>query len=360
LKSTPSKLVAGFAITLLFFALLEAASYLVFGRVPSFEDPLIAEVRAEWNTSREYDPLLFWRLQPNKVLGKFKTNSLGLRHPEIPPHEGDEFRILSLGESTTLAANVGSGQSYSARLQDSLGTLDGRRLRVINAGVPGYTLVQRYSFLKHRGLELGLDAAMIYCGFNDNLSVSDAHKRDPRASRMVPGADTLETPDDWALLIERERPLARVFDGLMEHSNGFRVLARSLRPGAFSAAGAGAADVRATTPEAAPAPGGAHGGGKPRVPNERRKLVLEELLALCRAHGIQLIVIVPWYVEFEGHEAILRQFAAVHELMLVDLPLRLAGSERPRAEYFVDKVHPTAEGHGLIAREIAAAILERR
>jgi lysophospholipase L1-like esterase len=67
---------------------------------------------------------------------------------------------------------------------------------------------------------------------------------------------------------------------------------------------------------------------------------------------VELVLVVPWYREFEDHAPVLREFAAARAVALIDLPRRLQNLPRPRASYFLDSVHPTAEGHRLIAQAI--------
>jgi len=63
MSRTPKRLLFGVVTLALFFIALEAASRLL-GAVDYPPDPLIADGNAGWNHSREYDPLLFWRLRP--------------------------------------------------------------------------------------------------------------------------------------------------------------------------------------------------------------------------------------------------------------------------------------------------------
>ena len=78
----------------------------------------------------------------------------------------------------------------------------------------------------------------------------------------------------------------------------------------------------------------------------------------CQEHGLRLVVIIPIYQVFDHHIPVLREVARWQEVTLVDLPAALAGRSDTRSRWFVDRVHPTAEGHRWIAHEIAKALRE--
>jgi lysophospholipase L1-like esterase len=64
-------------------------------------------------------------------------------------------------------------------------------------------------------------------------------------------------------------------------------------------------------------------------------------------------------VKFEDHAPLLREFAAEHGLPLIDLPNLLRKTpSKPREEYFLDRLHPTAEGHALIAEAIRNELMQ--
>lgn len=312
-------------LTILGLALtLELASRL-FGHV-SFPDPLIAQTKADWGVTRLYDPDLFWKLTPNTRLNRqVTTNSLGLRGPEIEAKKANEFRILSLGESTTFGLQLPIEATYSFRLEQLMGPVEGGTVRVINAGVPGYSIFQGLAYLRCCGLALKPDAVLLYFGFNDFLPISYRVDRDAGAEARQ-GLLT-----DIQLFEQRQQPLYRATHTLATYSNFARFLLFRVSSDATSSS---------------------RSSSQPRVPLEDRRRILTELLALANEHALRLIVIVPWYLEFSGHEALLREFAAAHDLVLVDIPRHVS----PRADYFIDPFHPNAAGHEIIARLIAEEI----
>ncbi len=307
------------------------------GNFEGHVDPLDAGDMGYYAEVRQYDPLLFWSLTPGGVdsNGVLKLNSHGLRGPEISEEKKNEYRILSLGESSTFAGRAAYEDCYSARLQKLLGRINGRRVRVINAGVPGYTLFQGYQYLVHRGLEFKPDAVLLYFGYNDFLPVSYLANRTTSLGRGL---------NDRELFALREESGQQLHDSLMENSHLYRGLRQLLLP-AVPTVGDADAEIEIDDEHA-------------RVPEEDRRWLLESTLNLCRERGIQLIVCVPWYVRFEDHAPLLKEFATENNLPLVDLPNLLRKTPfKPREEYFLDRVHPTADGHALIAEAIRDELL---
>lgn len=124
------------------------------------------------------DPDLYWRL--NK--GSFKMghligcptflniNSHGVRGPEISNKKDENmFRIVCLGDSTTLGWEVKYNLTYEQQLQSLLNTEDNSlKFEVINAGVPGYTAYQGYMLLKRYISLWDPDIVTVYFGSNDS------------------------------------------------------------------------------------------------------------------------------------------------------------------------------------------------
>jgi lysophospholipase L1-like esterase len=323
-------LLLGVALTAALLAAGEMASrWLRFVELP---DPVIAKDFPRWMSKRIYDPLLFWRMRPNQTKdGKPWTNSLGLRGPEIPPKRDDEFRILSLGESTTFGAGLDAGdQTYSDVVQEALRSVGGRSVRVVNAGVGAYTLLQGFVFLEHRGLALEPDAVLTYFGYNDFLTAGARATRDQRAWSAATQAMT-----DRQLLEQRRQLSFRLSNALLERSNLFRTLVFR-----------GSPSISEVVLES----------DVVRVPEADRRWLLAQLRDRCRELGIRFVVAVPWYRDFDAHESLLREFAAENGVTIVDLPVLLKDLEARKAELFLDLAHPNAEGHRAIGLAIASEL----
>lgn len=86
----------------------------------------------------------YQRLQPmvgslrNFERGGLRTNSFGLRGPEIAiPKPAGTFRVICLGDDTTLALHLAELDTYCERLRGYLQERTQLHVEVINAGLPG-------------------------------------------------------------------------------------------------------------------------------------------------------------------------------------------------------------------------------
>jgi len=324
------KLLLALVSPILFFGVAEGTSRLV--RPVSLPSPVIVKGDPAWSERYEPDDLLFWKLRPGRVEnGEPFTNALGLRGPEVGDKPADEFRILSLGESSTFGWKLPYEEAYSAVLEARLGSIDGKRVRVVNAGVPAYTSFQGYTWLRERGLDLRPDAVLIYFGANDFTPVTF------RSIRSAPWAENAGMTDA-EFFAWRQRPWMRLGSLLLEHSNLSRMLA--LRGSMKS-------------PISAPR------RSRSRVPTADRRALLSDFRTLCEAHGIRFVVLIPWYREFGMHIPLLHEFAATHPTLVVDLPAKLEHLPRPRESYFLDAFHPNREGQRQIALAIEEALRAR-
>jgi lysophospholipase L1-like esterase len=100
------------------------------------------------------------RLRPNTdaFLPKFgyegnvhvRSNSLGVRHEELPPKGLDEFRILVLGDSIVFGAELNEPKTFVALMEKAFENR-WKRVRVINAAIPSSnTRDQFYRYLELR------------------------------------------------------------------------------------------------------------------------------------------------------------------------------------------------------------------
>ena len=122
------------------------------------------------------DPDLGWVLKPGfdayitYERHRISINSMGLRCPEIPGKQAEEFRILCLGESGTFGAGLANGLAYPSLLEKLLNHDGGdSRFRVINAGVPAWSSFQSREFLRLKGADLRPDLVVVYHEMNDYL-----------------------------------------------------------------------------------------------------------------------------------------------------------------------------------------------
>jgi lysophospholipase L1-like esterase len=337
--SLRKRLALGLASLVVATGSLEGASWLLVGRVVYPPDPFITTREARRQHEREYDPLLFWRLEPGSGVEGDRVNSLGLRAPEIPPKEEGEFRVLSLGESTTYGWNVRPEESHTSLLEERLRKQ--RKTRVVNAGSPGYSLFQGRVFLEYFGLDLRPDVVLLYFGHNDFLKVAFRDQRDALA------ADGTQGLTDRELFAIRRRWPARAAHWLYGHSNFLRWIGRRASGGTVQ---------EESTEEHAMIEQVRRGENKARVPDPDRWTLLVEIHELCRANGIELVVIIPVYRGFARHSALLRRFVEEKGVPSVDLPEYFREQGLDKEALFTDPIHPGIEGHRVIAEAIWKAV----
>lgn len=108
------------------------------------------------------------RLRPGtktSFLGKrVEVGDLGLRNPPVAvPKPVDVYRILVLGDSVPFGWGVGEDEAFPRLLERALQQdvrSDGKRIEVVNAGVPGFGLVEEYLWLRDQGLALAPDLVL--------------------------------------------------------------------------------------------------------------------------------------------------------------------------------------------------------
>ena len=149
----------------------------------------------------ELDPDLIYRLRRANVVtwstAEFvetsHTNALGLRGGELGGKRIGEQRILALGDSFTYGHGVQDDETYPAVLERRL-RARGHDVTVQNAGVPGYSTDQAYTYFLREGAGLAPDLVLvgIHCSdISDNYEaplyeIADGKlvHRDARRSRM--------------------------------------------------------------------------------------------------------------------------------------------------------------------------------
>src|SRR5262245_31564768 len=272
---------------------------------------------------------LFWRnragvdvmFRGNRVI----TNSFGMRSPPITRAKAPGvYRILSLGESTTFGERVEQEQTYSAVLEKRLNARnDGRRYEVLNAGAPGYTIVQSGEYLSRFGIDFEPDVILIYHGYNDFLPTNFL------AQRI--GSDAIQL-SDLSMLERRHRLDQRVSAWLVSHSRILQWVHHLLEPSEVPRAPVGETLAQ-------------DGQQAVRVPADDRRQTLERILTIARDHGAILVILVPCYGDFTGHRDLLLSFARERGVPVIDLEEAVKRAGLERRSLFADRVHPGATLH---------------
>ena len=149
----------------------------------------------------ELDPDLIYRLRRRNAVSwstrefteTSHTDALGLRGVEVGPKRPGEQRILAIGDSFTFGHGVQDDETYPAVLERRLRGR-GYDVRAQNAGVPGYSTDQAYTYFVRDGARLAPDLVLVgvHCSdVSDNYEsplydVADGAlvRRDARRSRM--------------------------------------------------------------------------------------------------------------------------------------------------------------------------------
>lgn len=258
---------------------------------------------------------------------------LGLRAP-LPdgPRPPGRERVLILGDSTYFGHGVVDDETLGAQLQARL-RADGVDVEVMNGGIPGYSSEQTRLLLDEVGW--GLEPTLLVLGnlWSDN---NFDHFRDQ---------DLLRTHAAFA-----GNPLAK--------SSFFQILAGAMDR---LRGGEGARIVTWTRDSAWPTE------GVRRVPLRRYAENLDHMVREAAARGVGAVFFAPanagmsdgtipydtaWKPYFEAQAAV----AAHHGLPIVQALPPLAAASAARggaADLFVDEMHPSAVGFGILAGAVA-------
>jgi lysophospholipase L1-like esterase len=356
------------------FAVLPALCLLALGegavRLAVLAEPTLRSLPLGPETAGLFrqDEDLFWSLAPDldlPFLGhRVVTNSLGLRSPPIEPKQPGEYRILSLGESSTFGSGVAGEQTYTAGLVAELAARGaGGRVVAINAGVPAYTSFQSLQYLELRGLALEPDLLLVYHEVNDYLpsSVRDSSQneigvfqtdwqrwRAQRAGGLAWIGRHSELVRFLRLRVARAR-IDRFDPGDFENPVTEIGLPRiGIAPRLMRVDGAEQKSVGIKEQALAT-----------RVSSEERREILAAFAQLASEHEIDLLLIHPAYRDSSPHHCILTEFAAQSGIAIFEAGLALHPEGLPRGALFRDSWHPNAEGHARLARLVAGEIRRR-
>ncbi len=120
------------------------------------------------------DPVLQWVVRPNLKDfdnltggGRLTTNADGLRDVRVPRDKpADEFRVMTLGDSSNFGHGVEGTETWQSILQKLLEGRTTKKVVVLNGATPGWTTVEGRSFLETTGLAYHPD--LVIAGFNND------------------------------------------------------------------------------------------------------------------------------------------------------------------------------------------------
>jgi len=329
-------------------------------RLCNLDRPLLKStfITPDFELLHQDDPELFFSLRPNLDMqwqgARIITSSLGLRSAEVGPKQPGEFRILSLGESTTFGAKVEGDQTYSAVLEALLQASDSeRKYRVINAGVSAYSSFQSLKYLELRGLQLQPDLVLFSHEINDFLPTTF------RASEVkveVPLGESNFGLTDRQLYASRKHLLHRRLLSVsavyrcLHHFSARRNLQRL--QGTIDGADHDHVTIPGYYSEVATREGVKELELPTRVSVEERKDNLRRLAALCNDHGIRLVIMHPSYITTKRHQCELTEFCEMSGVPMFEVYDSLHRTGTRPLDYFVDNWHPSPLGHRALAEDL--------
>lgn len=133
--------------------------------------------------------------------GWVHINRLGFRGADFEAVKTDSvFRILAIGGSTTFDRGVSADErAWPAVLEGRLnGSRDGTRYQVINAGVPGYRVLDNMIRLQSELLSLEPDLIILYEGHNDIF-----HSMQRGGEKFTPRPMEVRTVTPWGSWLHR-------------------------------------------------------------------------------------------------------------------------------------------------------------
>lgn len=171
-------------------------------------------------------------LRPGAV-GHFRTpefhttvriSATGHRGEGLGAREAGELRILAVGDSFTLAAQVEEEDSFAARVAQQLAATLQRPVRVVNAGVDGYGTGQAARYARRLAAQVQPDLILLTFFLGNDLGDNRSFRPDTYADQAAPLPSLLSPADrrwGWSAVYlhwsawQRSRRLAQ--DPAMNH-----------------------------------------------------------------------------------------------------------------------------------------------
>lgn len=307
---------------------------------------------------------LFWSLKPNTVAKEANDvtvhiNAQGFRGEDMQPKQPNEYRILSLGESTTFGAGVEDDETYSFQLAESLNdSLSDVHVNVLNCGFSAYSSFQGLKYLELYGLSYKPDMVLVYFEVNDYLpstlrsygyDETKAYLTDKQlyeskfhslASRIISGSKFLTFLSYRYAAYELKRldkkdlpnPLNKV--GISQENPMAGRLAKE-KDGQMQRTGFNEANF-----------------GQ-RVSEEERVEIFRSFKKVCKDNNIELVVIHPAYAISRPHQCILTKLCKEEGITMFDAYSSLHPDPKQPYLFYYDYVHPTREGHQHLANDLS-------
>jgi lysophospholipase L1-like esterase len=307
-----------------------------------------------------YDPEIRYVMAPSQKGwiddGPTTINSLGFRGSEVAvPKPPGRFRVVFIGDSLTLGWGVADNETFAARLERLLHERFGNRdLDVVNLGVGGYDTRQEVTVLARNVSRLEPDLVLVGFYSNDVPEALD----DERSS--APGGMIPANPGNGQLLHMNPTPTGW-WDRLLRKSRVVYVAGRAFNR--WRGAGEWGTARLAMEIDLL------EGNDSAKLDTAWNKVGLQfaRLRSLADAQKFAVgVVVLPPKEQVMGryshpkYQSRVRDIVAPLGFQVID-PLPLM-TENGKPDLFIpyDRNHPSAEGHGLIARAIFRYLDEHR
>lgn len=277
------------------------------------------------------DPTTGWQLQETGVPPPGGRPLVSTRLGEVRSSDGDEIRLVGLGDSGPYGYGVQPEETYLEVAARSLEGSWGSPVTAVNAAVPGHDSGQSLALLELIAGAVQPDWVVCASLWSDVYHPTGLH----------------------ADLVDSTRLLA----GPLDHSALFRLMHRALRPHILP--------VKIGWVASRDDIGADPTGDYCRVPLTRYRENLEQIALLASSMDARTaFVLLPAPMDLDpvpppetvrAYREAMRQVAEVSGSPLLDGPALLR--EEPGASAaFLDSVHPSATGHAMLGRELAGIL----
>lgn len=311
------------------------------------------------------DALTEYRLRPN-IDGFFslpefehsvRTNSIGLRGPEVAPKAAGSFRILSLGDSFTFGWGVKEQDAYVRLVEKLLRERGSKQVSVLNAGTPGYGTANEVAYLETYGFALRPDLVTISVTKGDELDTIKSGLFELRSGEVVRAGplkrgklsglqDAINYSWPYRFLAQHSHLLSFLRYNLQVALSAWRVKAAQRKQAAQNA------KQQPALPAKNVGPASKFSGNVPDPARELTYALLGRARDLAGRSGVNLLVILRPGADVGVLDYCLRNGIPVLDLSPV---FKEAGD----GYYYPKDGHWTEKGHALAARAIAETIAVR-
>jgi len=284
------------------------------------------------------DDRLLWVPEPGRTVTvvnhlPITINDQGFRYPfDLKPKQGDEFRIIAFGDSSTQGWGVDDHSHYSAYLESMLnqGNCPREHFEVVSAGVNAYPnslVAEKVKEVLEENVAQP-DIAIVAYSYNSNFEKLIKLQGAARKSflRRV----------EFKSIVRRSAIYNFLIEGVLRRIAYYQ-LRHLVMAGTLSTL-----------------------NGMDQLDMDQFNQGLEQSLELTRARHVQMVLLLLGSdeqtpnSEMHPFQKAMLEFAETHHVPLVNMIPVI--SSKDQAAMFMDPAHPTAAGHQVIAGQLLQLI----